>query len=463
MSGSDLPFRFIRNLHRLGVGEGRERLLVAISGGLDSTVLLHLLTFACRHLPIEVSAAHFDHAMRKGSSADARWVAGLCRAWGVPLVAERAEQPPRAEAGARRVRYRFLRKAALERDAARILTAHHADDQAETVLFRILRGTGLPGLRGIPASTATGLARPLLPFWREELEGYAAAHRLRWRTDASNASLDPARNRLRLHLLPEVERTIAPAARRNLVKLAELAAESEAGWTTLVREIRSGLESREGDAIVLARDQLRGYDPAVASRLLREVLLGFDVVLDRSGTRLALQFITHAPSGREMQLPRGLRIRTEHDRARIEREGIEREGEAAAPDAPLLIHPPEPGRRFSGHARIGGRPYGVTAVRASAGEAQRPPSDGWSVRLPIADLEFPLLLRGRAPGDRVRLDAGSRSVKKLMIDERVPLSERAAIPVLVDAHGSVVWVAGLFSLRAPEVTGVVMDISVAHE
>src|SRR5690606_7521557 len=120
-----------------------------------------------------------------------------------------------------------LRDTAAETGARWILTAHHADDQAETVLFRILRGTGIGGLAGIPARGAGGILRPLLPFWRREIQAYASDVGLRWRRDPTNLSHDPSRNRIRLALLPEIERHVAPGASRNLVALADLARESE--------------------------------------------------------------------------------------------------------------------------------------------------------------------------------------------------------------------------------------------
>ncbi|HEX8392306.1 MAG TPA: tRNA lysidine(34) synthetase TilS, partial [Longimicrobium sp.] len=228
-SSASLTDRFRRELDALGLRGTGAHVLVALSGGMDSVTLLHLLRFAADDGALRVSAAHFDHAMRPGSDADARWVAGLCRAWGVPLRSARADSAPTSEAEARDARYRFLRAAQADVGATHLATAHHADDQAETVLFRVLRGTGLRGLAGIPAADGTGLVRPLLPFWRAELRAYARAAGLRWRTDPSNAGLDPARNRLRHRVLPQAER-VAPGARRALVRLAALARDDEAAW-----------------------------------------------------------------------------------------------------------------------------------------------------------------------------------------------------------------------------------------
>jgi len=430
--------RFLDHLALLGVGGGA-RVLVALSGGADSVVLLHLLRFAARERGIAVSAAHFDHAMRPDSGRDARWAAGLCRAWEVPFVSDRARAPLRTEAEARDARYAFLRDARERMEGDWIATAHHADDQAETVLFRVLRGTGIAGLAGIaPVDAERRLVRPLLPFWRAELRRHARAHGLRWREDPTNAAADPARNRIRLELLPAIERAVAPGARRALVRLAALAREDEAAWDALLRGEMEGVAREDDGAIVLVRERLAGYDSPVAARLLRGLLRRLGTVPDRDGTRSALRFIGAAPSGREMALPGGIRIRTEFGEARIERAAP-----APPPDLPLAIAGP----RGAGTCRLGGRELRV-AWRTDGEPAGV--DDPRAVTLPAAEVELPLLLRGRLPGDRVRTPAGGRTLKRLFNDLRVPRSSRGRVPVLADARGRVVWVAGLARpVRAP--------------
>src|SRR5690606_38570557 len=149
----------------------------------DSVVLLHLLR--CGRRRDALYAAHLDHGMRPDSADDAAWVAGLCRAWGVPLVTERAAQLPRSETEARAVRYAFLESAADRLGADRIATAHHADDRIETVLARLARGTNVRGLAGIPIRRGR-YVRPLLRYRRREIEAYARAVGLRWREDPTN-------------------------------------------------------------------------------------------------------------------------------------------------------------------------------------------------------------------------------------------------------------------------------------
>jgi tRNA(Ile)-lysidine synthase len=418
-----------------GLGVRGAHVLVAASGGCDSVSLLHLLRFAADDAGMRVSAAHFDHAMRPGSDRDAAWVRGLCRAWGVELAEARADVAPRSEEEARDARYAFLREAQARCGAPFLATAHHADDQAETVLFRVLRGTGLTGLAGIPPRDASGLVRPLLPFRRAEIRAYARENGLRWLADPSNAVPDPARNRIRLELLPYVERHLAPGARRSLARLAQLAAENEAAWDAVLRPLLAETLREEEGALVLVRERLTAYDRTLRVRVLRAALRRLGVTPDRTGTRLAIQFISDAPSGRVLTLPGGVRITTEFGTARVER--VAADAVETPPDAPLVIP-----REGAGEGRfvVGGRPG---TARWTCGPAEEADGAGETVRIALERARFPLTLRGRIPGDRIRTRAGTRPLKKVLGEARVPLRARRALPVLADADGAVLWVAGV--------------------
>jgi tRNA(Ile)-lysidine synthase len=440
MGEAPLAARFREHFQALlsSFGSSPARLVVALSGGLDSAVLLHLLRFQLPEPRPHLTAAHFDHRMRAGSESDAAWVAGLCRAWCVPFDSGAAGTRLRSEDEARTARYAYLHEVLGRKKGELLLTAHHADDQAETVLFRILRGTGIAGLRGIPDRTPEGVMRPLLPYWRQELAEYAEKSGIRWRTDPTNESLGPARNRIRHVLLPEIEQSVAPGARRSLVRLAELARESEEAWELAVQEIEDRIVAVEDGVVLVARAELRQYHPTIGTRILRKALRRFGTVPGRIGTRSALQFITDAPSGRKLRLPGGVLISTEFAYARIERETEPVE------DRPVLIGPLEGEREQSHLLRLGGRSYRVEVRLVEAGSAG---SDTrlarWEVGFPYERLRLPLRLRARQAGDRLLTPVGRRSLKKLMIERRVPAGERNARPVLEDSAGEILWVGGL--------------------
>ncbi|HWV55875.1 MAG TPA: tRNA lysidine(34) synthetase TilS [Longimicrobiales bacterium] len=424
--GRGLP----RHLRRTGLVEPGSRVLIALSGGLDSVVLLHAARFLLSTLDLDVHAAHFDHAMRAGSAADASWVRGLCRAWGVPLYTERAPVPPRSEADARALRYEFLETAAERAGACAVWTAHHADDQAETVLFRAIRGTGIAGLAGIRERRGN-LVRPLLPFSRAQLDAYATAAGIRYRLDPTNTTSDYARNRIRNEVMPLLE-SISPGAGAALARLATLAQQEQGAreWM-LDRLVAEATTARTEDAVELALPILRSYHPAIRAQLLRRLLRQFGSVPGRAGTLAALEFINSGAGGGQIHVAGGARLERHFDRIRITRAAT-MEGKPA--DRTLLVPAVGDG---SGEVILGGRRFVVQWTSASR------ELTGASETFDASALPFPLRLRGWQPGDRIRLPFGTKKLKKLFSERRVDRADRNRIPVLVDRAGRILWVVGL--------------------
>src|SRR5688572_8979123 len=290
---ADLRHRFLLHISDAALFAGEDHLLVAVSGGLDSIVLLHLLRFQTQQ---RITVAHYDHALRNSSAGDALWLRGLCNAWSVELHSARATTPPRNEADARTQRYHFLQRIADDVGAARILTAHHANDQAETVLFRILRGTGSAGLAGI-AQRRGNIVRPLLPFTRDEIVDYARAHRLHWREDDTNRDVRYARNRVRRDVLPLLER-IAPGITRRIAALASDAAAEEHAWHDVISDVVQDVVIASHDAgFALARDRVLAYHPHVRARVMRHLMRRLGGRANRAATRSLLAFAASGASG----------------------------------------------------------------------------------------------------------------------------------------------------------------------
>jgi tRNA(Ile)-lysidine synthase len=449
-SGAVLQPRFARHLSRSQLLDPDGLTLVAVSGGLDSVCLLHLLRFGSAGRSAgALYAAHFDHALRTGSAADAAWVQGLCTAWSIPLVTERAVRPPRSEAAARDLRYGFLEEAARRLGAAALVTAHHADDQAETVLFRAARGTGITGLAGIPQRRGI-IVRPLLPFTRAELIGYAAAVRLRWREDESNRELRFARNRIRHVVLPALE-AVQPGAARRLARLAERAAEAEAAWRELAGDAaRDVVIQRDETGFTLARDRLLGYHPQIRARVLRLLLHQLGSRPDRAGTRAGTEFISSGSSGARIDLGSGVRVEREFDRILLRRVR-----DAAEPaEVPLVIQAAVGG---AGSFAVGGHRY-----LAAWGAGLERAGGGHTTSFDPSSLRFPLVLRAWRPGDRIRLAYGSKKLKKLFQEKRIGRTRRMRVPVLCAADGQVLWVVGVAAARAarPQQTGELFTITV---
>ncbi len=400
-------------------------LVVAVSGGVDSMVLLHLLRFGCGLDPARLRVAHFDHAMRPCSPSDADWVRGVCRAWCVACHTAAAPAPPTSEDEARRLRYRFLQRVRQEVGAGWIATAHHMDDQAETVLFRALRGTGVDGLAAMPSRSSNHVWRPLLGHHQRELTEYAASVGLRWREDPTNRGIG-ARSVMRHVLLPEAARVVANDPVEALAGLARRAALDEGAWTSLYSRLLEDTDARWDDAgVSLSRDALLAAHAGVRTRLIRYVAKELGHPLTASGTAAAVQFTTGAASGRALDLTAGLRVRRDFERIGFRVGGVDRT------NAPLRIEHSQ-GRGF---VVVGGRRYhvrwghGPGAMNGEACFAQ--------------DVAFPLEVRGWQPGDRIRLPVGSKKLKELFREARVPAPDRHRTPVVVDGTGSLLWVPGV--------------------
>ena len=208
-------------------------MLVAVSGGADSVALLRSLLANHPSQPSRLIVAHFNHLWRaEESNKDAAFVENLASQYGVPFVVDSAEaesESSQTEATARALRYSFLERAAEKHGARYLATGHTADDQAETVLHRIVRGTGIRGLIGIPRirvlSPAVTIVRPLLDFRRSEVESYLAEIDQTFCMDSSNENTSYTRNRIRLELLPQLEAEFNPDTTGALLRLADFARE----------------------------------------------------------------------------------------------------------------------------------------------------------------------------------------------------------------------------------------------
>lgn len=442
-------------------------IVLAWSGGLDSTVLLHLLACDDRVKlavgDVTIVAAHLDHAMRPDSRSVADAVRRTAEAWGVEFRSHRLSTPPGSEEAARTQRYRWLSEVADEAEADEIWTAHHADDQAETVLFRALRGTGVAGLAGIPVRRER-IRRPLLmlsaPVWRADLTRYGEAHRLPVRIDPSNQEAVATRNRLRNEVMPLLDRVV-PGSAEALLRLARNAARAAEEVDALAELALSLLEdagvsehesvARRGSTSV----QTPGPDSMPTSRassigasvweeagrplrraLVRHLAARSGVALSEAATRAVLDLPPDTQSGRGVDLPGGLRFERDFDRWYLVRP-TEVTVPASRADQ-IRIDQPGPG---SARLGLGGRVL-VAEWSTEGTESAAGPSEP-SLRVDVQPSRFPLTLRGWEPGDRIARDFGTTPVAKVWAERRVPRRERAHRWVLADRRNTVLAAEGL--------------------
>ncbi|MBI2104788.1 MAG: tRNA lysidine(34) synthetase TilS [Candidatus Omnitrophica bacterium] len=319
--------------HRLWTPQAR--VLVAVSGGADSVALLHALLALQGVFRLSLRIAHLDHGLRPESADDAEFVRELGRRFRIPSTVERhpvgarcAREGWSLEDGARRIRYQFLLEAARRHSASRIALAHTADDQAETVLMRLVRGTGLMGLSAIPVSRrlADGVTvvRPLLEVWRREVLAYLRGEGLTHREDATNADHRFMRNRIRHELLPLLERDYNPNIKGALTQLAEasrwdyayLQEAAERQWRRMAKA-RAGAPGAVTIALAALRRQPRALQRQVVHEAIRRVR-GEAGRLEFRHWLEVERLCRACPAGACLDLPGGIRLRREVARLVVE-------------------------------------------------------------------------------------------------------------------------------------------------
>ena len=326
---------FIRS-HRLM--DGVRRLLVAVSGGPDSVCLLCILARLREELGVEVYVAHLDHQLRgKDSAGDARYVEELARRLGLQATVDardvksyRASRHISLEEAARDVRYAFLAEVTQSVGAGAVAVGHTRDDNVETILMHIIRGTGTRGLRGLlPATdltTASGhvnVIRPLLDTTREETAAYCSEHGLAPRSDETNLSFSLFRNRIRLQLLPLLK-TYNPQIEAALYRTSKIASDEFSFLDERAAGIWAGIASKKRDAVVLEKDGLTRLHPALKRHILRLAIKELIEDLKDIETRHVEELLEaiEKPAGKVIQLPGGLVFVVEYDRYVLARDTV---------------------------------------------------------------------------------------------------------------------------------------------
>lgn len=412
-----------------------DRVLVALSGGPDSVALLAALAALARRYGIELHAAHLNHGLRgKESQRDQQWAEVVAQRFGVSCAIGQSAAlagTPNLEARARDERYAFLKRVAAEQGCTKIATGHTLDDQAETVLMRLLRGTGWDGLAGIRAVRDGRIIRPLIECARAQVLAFLTACALPFCEDSSNQDRRFLRNRVRHEIIPLLQ-SLNPQATRNLASAADNVAQEAGLLEDRVRAILGAAPSRDGTlsvaAVVAAPPALR---PRVVRTWLREQrgnLRCLTAVHVRAVVDLARG---RRPNGR-IRLPGSQLVRREYGQLRW------RPGEAviAVEDGRMLV----PGAAVCLES---GWRIRAEFVGAPGSNWQRP-ADLWELVADGEGIAAPLVVRTPRPGDHIRPLGlrGHRKLQDIFVDRKIPLQARRSCPV-VECNGEILWVPGV--------------------
>lgn len=406
------------------------RVAVGVSGGADSVCLLHAL----REIGgLELSVLHVDHGLRGAESrADAEFVRELAARLGLPFCLREVRLGPgNIEQEGRKARLIFFHEQFAAGNCDRVALGHTRSDQAETVLFRFLRGSGTAGLAGIRPVTAEGIVRPLIDLERAEIEAYLRERQIPWREDATNAGGEFARNRIRHGLLPQLAAEWNPALVETLAHTAEFALAEEAYWAAEIDRL-AALHLTLGDQYVLIRtDDLKALPSAVGRRLVRRAIQrakGDLRGVDFGHVERVVELATAPAGGGRTQVP-GLDVRRSFDWLRL---GL-----------PLARKPYTLKPLVPGITQIPGSVHAISLELIEKSETSVLPWNVYNTEMGCLDwkrVTGSLELRNWRFGDRYQPMglAGSEKIKTLFQLQRIPVWERAQWPVLTDGE-SIVW------------------------
>jgi tRNA(Ile)-lysidine synthase len=457
-------------------------ILVGVSGGPDSVCLLHILIQHGCTLII----AHFNHSLRPEAPEEAEFVRRLATEWQIPFVLGQKDVAAFAnehgyslEEGARVARYDFLSKEAAKHASQAIAVAHTADDQVETVLMHLLRGTGTSGLRGMAFRTQmkfrdqdTTIVRPLLSTWREEILDYLDANRLPSRFDRSNLDVRYYRNRLRHELIPFLE-SYQPAIRKNVWRMAKILEADDEALEEMAQAVWAGCLIEEGRGYIsLNRNGLSAQNTSIQRRLVRK-----GIGLLRPGLRdfnfeaieRALAFVQSPRTGKHIQLGAGLSMSIESGAIWITSQ------EADLPNATWPQIPSGEALQLTlpgSLALPAGWILRAEMVLEASGlfddeswsSVRADPYQAW---MDADQIQAPLLVRARLPGDRFHplgLEAHSLKLADFMINVKLPQRARQSWPLILSGD-TIAWVPGLrlaYPFRVTTQTRRLVHLSLKH-
>lgn len=440
---------FVDHHHMIDPGD---TLVVGVSGGPDSMALLHFLWKHQKRFDMELIAAHVHHGLRgRQSDLDEELVADYCRQRSIPFRSVRVDVAARArdhglsvEEAGRKVRYEFYGTLLDESKPGKIATGHHQNDQVETVLMRILRGTGIRGLRGMDPVRGDGVIRPFLQQTKHEILSYCSKEKIPYRLDESNLEETYQRNRIRHQLVPALK-AYNPAFEEALLRLAEQAEEVDAYLSEVTEAAWKKCGGTEGLEIPLLRQEASLVQKRLIATLM-ESRFG-EVSLEQRHYSIILNLLaSDEKTTWVMDVPGGFRFRRSYDRLRVE------QGKDDTGYSPFryLIHP----------ERTYGFPGLNWVLRASLipkGNISEKPEKDHEIRIDYDKMKQtgqPLVLRQREQGDRFWNQKGEigKKIKELFIEKKIPVQQRDKMGCFALGEG-ILWIPGVAESKAFQVDG----------
>jgi len=455
---SPLESRVLETVRACDMIAPGDYVLVAVSGGADSVALLLCLRTLSPILDCRLAVAHLNHCLRgEEGDGDEAFVRRLSENLELPYFPGKVDVKAEASAGkqnleqaAREVRYAFLHRTAEKAAAQKIAVGHNRNDQMETVLFRFLRGSGIEGLSAIHPVVEGKIIRPLMECTRAGILDYLERKRCTYREDSSNGDLHYSRNRIRRELVPYLEKHFNPNLGLTLAREASLMRET---WDFIESNARVSFEQTSrtvGNSVLFSVPAINALHPALKKEVIRyglKLCRGGLRGITRAHAEALLALCGNGQSGRRVMLPDGAVAVRQFDELLLSSSVEETVDYRYELEIPGSCYVPEAQARF--HAEIrrdtvpaGNMDYGSRAC------------------FELSALQIPLTVRSRAAGDRYG-GYPHRKVKKMLIDKKVPLIQRNALPMVV-SNGNVIWIPGFrpakhYAARSTSKTYVMID------
>jgi tRNA(Ile)-lysidine synthase len=437
--------KFKRAIDHYHLLEKGERLIVGVSAGVDSMVLLHLLNTYREAFDLSLIVAHVNHGLRpEESEKEAEFVQkesarlGLSFEYGQFNVKEFQKLGGLSpQDAARRIRFHFFYHLLQKYHAQKIALGHHADDQVETVLIRLIRGSGLQGLKGMLPIREGRVIRPLLEMWREEIQSYAIEKNISFLLDSSNLKNDYLRNRIRLTLIPLIEKEYQPNFKEILLRTSNILREENDYLERAAETAFQKIVQEEGNILSFKFSEYQSLHQAIQWRFIKKILGRIDdrgMLLGEeewSEVQKILKELHQASASFLLGLPHGVWVEKRYDTVLLTKGEVK-------PIPPFEVELTSPGRTFI--EEIGKEVVIEEADRDEFKNYNGPPN---TALMDCESLQFPLKMRNFRPGDRVHPLGvkGTQKLKNFFIDHKVPKFERPKVPLLISGE-MIAWIVG---------------------
>ncbi len=436
-----LLHRVRRTIDHFHLLDQSDRLVVGVSAGADSMVLLNVLNTYRQTFNLTLIVAYVNHGLRpKESEEEAKFVQKECDRLALTFECGTFNVKEFQRVGgfsvqeaARRLRFYFFDQLLQKYQAQKIALGHHADDQVETFLLRLMRGAGLQGLKGILPVREGRVIRPLLEVWRHEIETFAYQHSIPFLTDASNLKKDYLRNRLRLHLIPLLEKEYQPNVKQVLLRTSAILREENDYLEREAEKVYRNMVGVEGEALTFHYTAYQSLHPAIQWRVIQKALRDLygkereDVEVPKIFKKLQQS----SPSYRQ-ELPFGICMEKRYNKVQLVRKKVE-------DIPPFEVELNSPGRTFVEEI---GREVVIEEMSVREQDCI-PKTSPDTALLDYQVLQFPLRIRNFRPGDRFQPLGvkGTQKLKEFFIDHKIPRFERQRVPLLISGE-RIVWVIG---------------------